>query len=301
MIQPMMYFHLENVPMFWGAYLITEVKHNIKPHYVTTTFKGTRVPRVIIPLVTDTYSTMVLSKTDPKKGTGPAIGIIEGLTKNKDGLNTVWGSQGGQSWDGTSEQIDLNFPDPVPYDKTVYGDNSTQKCPSNTRISDGGVAEAFIKGSKYKIRLCKVKDTQGGVGKVNVAMALNLANMMDRAAADGVKLTIGSNFRTNEKQREIAVSNGCYDTGTFVNKKNGGCRIATAPPGYSNHQSGTAIDFGCGGSTICYPYDSEWCSKVGSTNVPAEFTCFKWMVENANEFSYYNYPSEGWHWSATGG
>lgn len=76
MIQPMMYFHLQNVPMFHGAYLITEVKHNIKPHYVTTTFKGTRVPRVIIPIVTDAYSTMVLGQTDPSKATGPASKIV---------------------------------------------------------------------------------------------------------------------------------------------------------------------------------------------------------------------------------
>jgi hypothetical protein len=37
-IQPMMYFQLNNIPMFHGAYMITRVKHNIKPNTMSTTF-----------------------------------------------------------------------------------------------------------------------------------------------------------------------------------------------------------------------------------------------------------------------
>jgi N-acetyl-anhydromuramyl-L-alanine amidase AmpD len=70
MIQPMMYFQLENVPMFWGAYLITKVKHNVKPHYVTTTFTGVRVPRIVTPLVTDAMSSMNIGASDPTKNGG---------------------------------------------------------------------------------------------------------------------------------------------------------------------------------------------------------------------------------------
>ena len=72
---------------------------------------------------------------------------------------------------------------------------------------------------------------------------------MWKAKADGVDLTIGSNFRTMADQERIARNNGCYKTGKFVYST---CRVATATPGRSNHQSGTAIDFGCGGKTICY-------------------------------------------------
>jgi hypothetical protein len=43
MIQPMMYFQLDNIPMFHGAYLITHVKHSIKPNYMSTNFTGVRV------------------------------------------------------------------------------------------------------------------------------------------------------------------------------------------------------------------------------------------------------------------
>ncbi len=51
MIQPMMYFQLNNIPMFHGAYLITKVKHSIKPNYMTTTFKGVRTRYIDTPQI----------------------------------------------------------------------------------------------------------------------------------------------------------------------------------------------------------------------------------------------------------
>ncbi len=51
MIQPMMYFQLDNIPMFRGAYLITKVKHNIVPNHMTTTFTGTRIKANETPLI----------------------------------------------------------------------------------------------------------------------------------------------------------------------------------------------------------------------------------------------------------
>ena len=43
MIQPMMYFQLNNIPMFHGAYMITHVKHSIKPNHMSTNFTGVRI------------------------------------------------------------------------------------------------------------------------------------------------------------------------------------------------------------------------------------------------------------------
>lgn len=44
MIQPTMYFNLRYVPMFYGAYLILNVNHDITTRDFTTTFEGVRVP-----------------------------------------------------------------------------------------------------------------------------------------------------------------------------------------------------------------------------------------------------------------
>lgn len=50
LIQPMMYFQLNNVPMFRGAYVIISTSHSIKPNHMTTTFKGVRVKKENTPI-----------------------------------------------------------------------------------------------------------------------------------------------------------------------------------------------------------------------------------------------------------
>jgi hypothetical protein len=52
MIQPMMYFQLNNIPMFHGAYMITHVKHAIKPNTMSTNFTGVRIKKSETPLLT---------------------------------------------------------------------------------------------------------------------------------------------------------------------------------------------------------------------------------------------------------
>jgi hypothetical protein len=48
-IQPLMYFDLQNVPFFKGAYLITSVNHSITPNHMTTNFQGVRQSTFIAP------------------------------------------------------------------------------------------------------------------------------------------------------------------------------------------------------------------------------------------------------------
>jgi hypothetical protein len=50
MIQPLMYFQLDNIPMFHGAYMITRVKHNIKPNHMSTNFTGVRIRAIETPI-----------------------------------------------------------------------------------------------------------------------------------------------------------------------------------------------------------------------------------------------------------
>ena len=51
MMQPFMYFQLNNIPMFRGAYVITSVNHSIQPNHMTTSIKGNRVKRVKTELI----------------------------------------------------------------------------------------------------------------------------------------------------------------------------------------------------------------------------------------------------------
>lgn len=58
-IMPMMYFQLNNIPMFRGAYMITSVKHNITPGNVTTKFTGVRVSRRQLPYNNDVFARQI--------------------------------------------------------------------------------------------------------------------------------------------------------------------------------------------------------------------------------------------------
>lgn len=61
-IMPMMYFQLNNLPMFRGAYMITSVEHNIQNNTMTTSFVGQRQSKYLIPLDTDIFNIAGLSE-----------------------------------------------------------------------------------------------------------------------------------------------------------------------------------------------------------------------------------------------
>ena len=58
-----------------------------------------------------------------------------------------------------------------------------------------------------------------------------------------------------------------------------------APPGNSSHQSGRAIDFYLGGKN-----NSANINKLRNTE------SYKWLVANAQQFGFYPYSAEPWHW-----
>lgn len=63
-IQPLMFFQLDNLAMFTGAYLITSVNHNITPNSVETTFTGLRMPRFSFPIVDSPTTFLNISLND---------------------------------------------------------------------------------------------------------------------------------------------------------------------------------------------------------------------------------------------
>jgi hypothetical protein len=76
MIQPMMYFQLDNIPMFHGAYMVTRVKHSIKPNTMSTNFTGVRIKYSKTPLVEamDVYMDLLDTlDTSQAKGGGSAL------------------------------------------------------------------------------------------------------------------------------------------------------------------------------------------------------------------------------------
>ena len=69
-IQPMMYFQLDNVPFFEGAYMILNVTHNISPNHMTTSFTGVRQSKYLTPVV-DKMTTFLNISLDDTLDTEP--------------------------------------------------------------------------------------------------------------------------------------------------------------------------------------------------------------------------------------
>jgi hypothetical protein len=96
------------------------------------------------------------------------------------------------------------------------------------------------------------------------------AVMQAAAAAQGVGIRINSGFRTPEEQAYLYA---CY-----VNCNCNSCNLAAAP-GYSNHQSGTALDLNTANSAV-----------------------FNWLNAHGAAYGFHRtVPSEAWHWEYQGG
>lgn len=96
--------------------------------------------------------------------------------------------------------------------------------------------------------------------------------MREAAAADGVDIHINSGFRTMEEQEYFYMCgpDGCCCCNS--------CNLAAAP-GYSNHQSGHALDLSTSNAGV-----------------------YSWLAANGADYGWANtVPSEDWHWEWWGG
>jgi hypothetical protein len=121
LIQPMMYFQLNNIPMFRGLYLIINVSHSIKPNGMTTTFKGVRVKKTKTPLLT-------------------ASDVLMNLIGDVSNVNTGGSTIGGSSSGGcVTPNYSFAFTTPPP--------------PADTMLITDAVA--FLKTSPYPNKIGK--------------------------------------------------------------------------------------------------------------------------------------------------
>jgi len=119
---------------------------------------------------------------------------------------------------------------------------------------------AYTKGSASQIKVITIggKPTSKATGHA-------FLKMQKAAHEAGVYLAINSGFRTMSEQQYFY---NCYKTGKCNNGN------LAAKPGYSNHQSGLALDL----------------------------TTSSWLAKNAGKYGFIRtVPSEAWHYEYTGG
>lgn len=123
----------------------------------------------------------------------------------------------------------------------------------------------YVQGDPFEITVVTVD------GKpVEVQTANAFYQMAQAAAGDGVTIKVNSGFRTMEEQQYLY---NCY-----INCNCNNCNLA-AKPGYSNHQSGHALDLNTGGAGV-----------------------YNWLVNHGGAWGFEaTVPSEDWHWEWWGG
>ena len=128
--------------------------------------------------------------------------------------------------------------------------------------------------------------------QVHIDMRDSLLEMRDEAKKNGIYLVFLSGFRSTNLQNEIF-----YSLKSFRNQEAAERARVSAPPGYSEHSTGFAIDIGD--------------ATQRETDFETEFEnteAFKWLIKNAPKFhfklsftkdnKFIDY--EPWHWRYEG-
>jgi LAS superfamily LD-carboxypeptidase LdcB len=124
-----------------------------------------------------------------------------------------------------------------------------------------GKAVGYVAGAKTSIRLTDI-----GGKDVEIRTAKAFRVMAKAAERKGVDLRIRSGFRTYAKQAKL-----------YKQYRKGEGNLA-APPGYSNHESGRALDL--------YVTDHR---------------AFDWLQSHAATYGFHRtVPGEAWHWEYLG-
>lgn len=96
-IMPLMYFQLNNIPLFRGAYMITNVSHSITQGNIVTSFSGVRVSRYLQPqvdnyLISNTVKNILKNgKSNTNNGDdGKRYGDSNGKNKNTSDKGKIW-------------------------------------------------------------------------------------------------------------------------------------------------------------------------------------------------------------------
>ncbi|MDL2363281.1 MAG: D-alanyl-D-alanine carboxypeptidase family protein [Patescibacteria group bacterium] len=141
-----------------------------------------------------------------------------------------------------------------------------------------GAQDAYVAGQKSSVKICAMPAANGTTIDVASEISSNVKDLLAAAKKDNIEFG-GSGFRSMSGQESAYAA---YQAGTGAE---------AAKPGYSNHQSGLAIDFSLGGQTLCYRNPASAC--FGNKG-------FDWLKNNASKYGLKNYPNEAWHWSTTG-
>ncbi len=275
MIQPMMYFQLDNIPMFHGAYMITSVSHSLVPNSMKTKFKGVRIKYTKTPLVTakEVYENMIensdMSNSDS--------------SSNNNGSGGSGGS-GGKAASGTYEPIVAT-------------------------LIENGVSNGYIdEGKKYGSVTTK-KVTGGSKKYFNITapkqyLIAEAAVAFDKMFDDFGDWMLANGFKKNAQGKFGHISSLYRSYATQASMKS----KIKAKAGKSYHGWGLAVDW------FWNNKQGEIAAPFNNAGTPKKYFGFdinpamKWLYDNSYKYGIIN-PGwakdgvgydEAWHWEYHG-
>jgi hypothetical protein len=180
-------------------------------------------------------------------------------------------------------------------------DDDLARVPCASATHDLGVHRGYTHGVAVRLRLCSVPGfpssstesrpgshyyVPGASGNVIVSSEVSTAvtGLLRAARRNGLALAASSSFRSRQHQADLCSADRLCRRGDYK---------YVAPPGYSAHQSGSAIDFvgpvtkgsqSCGYGRAVDPGSRVW----------------RFLYRNASDFGFRQYAAESWHWDASG-
>lgn len=133
--------------------------------------------------------------------------------------------------------------------------------------------KGFLRGKEYEFEAQYI-----GKHIVDVRVARDFLRMQADAKRDGVVIKINSGFRLPEEQE--------YFYCKFLN----GTGNKAARPGFSNHQSGVALDLNTSGR----PNDRSLRRKTGVS--VGQGPVWEWLNKNGGKYGFRQIKIEHWHW-----
>ena len=234
-IFPPMYFQLNNIPMWKGAYMIQSVKHSIRPGDITTTIKGVRQNKYAIPMRDSNM--LAFPASEGWNGTANAYDTnVTSSSIGDSGINGVAGNniQGNRS---------LSYPD-INMEPEIDDSNITELKPlicftPAHSTKDGKIAKSKENAwsqkliDKYIIPKLKMKTFRDGT-----SYAKNIHRCKSSESADG-----GYSLRETRK---------------LINKYGSKCVISIVPHWNGGGRDKSGKCFSLGGK-----YHSVWICNPG--------------------------------------
>lgn len=278
-IQPMMYFQLENIPMFHGAYIITRVSHSIKPNYMSTKFKGTRIKKNATPIVdAQALYGSILDGYDLPSGTG-ALGSVTKTYKLRPITKTILDNGGKNAY--LTESFGQLKMKKVP---DIEGVNNAKRG-TNTGSNDDN--DNINQLNEYMLE--EATDALEKLLKDFVAFAK--ANSYKTVGGNYIGVT--SLYRNAKKQRSLVASNS-------------GPSGSVAAVGTSYHGWGLAVDFLFIDENTSQYFSNSSRNKTGFDS--KRNLALAWLYKNAWKYGFWT-PSnlrdgtgvdEFWHYEYHG-